>query len=842
MKNKLLIISFILITSYLNAQNTVCKLDGDGDKLEFILQKSHKTNLNKSYGFTVEMWVNASDTQLSSNSQLFTFLNNKEVDIDGDILNEKTGESEIPISIGINKSNEITLCINGIHERKIKLNNLSGIKIKSINDNLKLTNTKLKLEPNKWVFLSITFNKNNGSISIYFDGKLQKTIVDFNLKNIYYLGFTKFVVCDFSDNDFISNREYRNNSLIVNDFEEANKFGNFKGKVDEVRIWSKILTQKEILNYTYAEPKNISNKILHKKLTNVNAKKIKGNPVFPQEQIYYTYLGKTDDNYGLTEFWLYNKLPVNNSNIGIAPKSTITGVTSSYTYNNIIVSEGATLNVAGKLNIGKELIVNGILTANSDAELNLHTASITNNGEITLENSASLYQGYFDEETKTCTNKVNTENGIWHVKRNSPNLSNDNIYNFWSTPVYGVKAGEAFNGTDPTKQYRWLCNTQSWRNLKEDEILNPGEGYTIFGQKGLSGIQERTFSGDAIANGEIKVKIERNEEDAYCIIGNPYPSAIDWIKVAKYNPNIINGTAYIWIQNSDVDVENNESTDYGDYAIINASGIAMPGNAGIDPSQYISSSQAFAVEMIETGDVTFNNCMRVNGNNQSFYKKEISTSKKLWLNLSNNIKSSQLLLNFDKNATDRFDRMYDGKLISESKTNIYTTINDSIKLCIEGRDADFENETIKLGYSTESKSNYTFSVSKTENMDDIDILLLDNETMITTNLQHNSYYCELNKAENIEDRFEISFGTKQFLTNTANKNISTIIYGNNNQTIIKYCNAIIKNAEIIDLSGNKIKTTYNHNKKIINHLGLNKGVYIVKLKTNKGYVNKIIII
>lgn len=809
MKN-LLLLPILLFSSFILSQNKVASFKGKNDRIE--LETTFNKNMGTYNGFTVELWVNINNTQTNSAPQLFAFVDTDQKNNVNDIA--------IPLSVGFNLDNELTIIANGKHH-----------KVKKGNDSLELKNTEIILPNNEWIFLSITFNNIDNKIDIYIDGSHQKTITDLDIKNIDYNSVTKLFIADFSSSSHNSEKKIQ--------------FGNYAGKMDEFKIYNYAKTELEVQNNLCSEETLENEKLLaylkfnskleiKKNSSKYITKSItKGNPIGKDGEYYCTSYDGGD--YG----------------IGVEPQPTILVIYNGeniYDYTNdsqfkkVIIQTGGSLTIAesGKLNITDELIVNGTLTVKEGAELNLHTAFITNNGEITLESSASLYQGYFDEDTQLCTNKLNIENGIWNVKRKSAYIANDTRYSFWSTPVYGSKAGEAFEGTNTSRLYRWKCDTQGWRNLELDEILYPGDGYTIFGKEGESGIQERTFTGDSIANGEIKVKIERNEEDAYCIIGNPYPSAIDWIKVAEKNPNIINGTAYVWIQNEDLSTE---GTNYDDYTMINASGETFAGNAGIEPSRYISSSQAFAVEMKTTGNITFNNCMRVNGYNQKFFKKEQNTDKKLWLSLSNNNNSSQILINFNENATDGFDRMYDGKQISESKTRLYTIVNDSIKLTIEGRDDNFLDEKIKLCYDIKEEGESVFELNKVENFENVDIFLFDKHTNITTNLKNNNYKYTSNSNENLEDRFELSFSSKSNLLDVKNEIKTELrIYNYQNEIKIELNNTEILDVEIINIAGAKIPSKYNNSSKTLKHNGLKKGMYIIRIKTDNKVLAKAIII
>src|SRR5690606_1647823 len=98
------------------------------------------------------------------------------------------------------------------------------------------------------------------------------------------------------------------------------------------------------------------------------------------------------------------------------------------------------------------------------------------------------------------------------------------------------------------------------------------------------------------------------------LIGNPYPSAIDFIAFQQANSSVVDGAAYFWSQASPPDAANpgNQALNFSrnDYAVFT---VGSGGTAGGDPLKipngYIPSGQGFFVAGSSSGTATFTNAM-----------------------------------------------------------------------------------------------------------------------------------------------------------------------------------------------------------------------------------------
>jgi hypothetical protein len=144
---------------------------------------------------------------------------------------------------------------------------------------------------------------------------------------------------------------------------------------------------------------------------------------------------------------------------------------------------------------------------------------------------------------------------------------------------------------------------------------------------------------------------EISEHEGWNLIGNPYPSTLNWDLVIKNN---IDPTLYIW--------HHNQFSSYVD-------GVGVNGG-----SKYIAPNQGFFVKVNEpngTGEVRVDNSMRVL--TTSHFKS--GQRPVIKLKIDNGWKEDEIALKFQNNATDTFDIGLDAlkRFGDEYITQLYTS-------------------------------------------------------------------------------------------------------------------------------------------------------------------------
>lgn len=213
--------------------------------------------------------------------------------------------------------------------------------------------------------------------------------------------------------------------------------------------------------------------------------------------------------------------------------------------NNLTIASGAALTVAS----GKSLDVNGDLRLDSDATgygSFIDDGSINVDGDVTVECYISA-----DE---------------WH----------------YITPPVSDALGGVFNGL---WLYYWDEINNDWEvmNSETEELLG-GQGYKTWASSGTTGDATIEFNG-TLNTGDFSPSLTLTEgfsETGWNLIGNDFPSAIDWGTENDPNPDFvksnIDGTIYFWTGSQ--------------YATYNPSGNGLGTNGG---TRYIASMQGFFV-------------------------------------------------------------------------------------------------------------------------------------------------------------------------------------------------------------------------------------------------------
>jgi hypothetical protein len=344
--------------------------------------------------------------------------------------------------------------------------------------------------------------------------------------------------------------------------------------------------------------------------------------------------------------------------------------------------------------------------------------TVSTSGEVTLENNAALIQ----------TTYTGPNSGNITVKRDTSPIVLDD-YTYWSSPTTGPQT--LLNFSPNTRSDKYFDFDNNFANLDASTaVFAPGVGYIIRAPEGISPniAANYPFEFKGVPNnGTIDVPvtsyIENGVPAGLRLVGNPYPSALDADAFVEANvaTGAITGSLYFWTHNHRLN-----GNDYvaSDYAIYNSGGgVGVSNGTGNikDPTQFIPSGQGFFIQNDITSNVTFNNTMRVGGNNSNFYK--IKSTKaverhRIWFSLSNGTSNtSQALVGYGTGATNGYDAGYDSYVYDDAQAFSFYSFIDANKMAIQTRAVPFvDTDTVRLGYSINVAGNATLTVYKYDGM------------------------------------------------------------------------------------------------------------------------------
>ena len=390
-----------------------------------------------------------------------------------------------------------------------------------------------------------------------------------------------------------------------------------------------------------------------------------------------TWTGAVSSNWSISGNWNGNIVPTLSNNAIIPSGLGTYPIISSSTganCNNLTVENGASLTI----NSGASLITNG---------------TITNNGTINVEQDI--------------------DGGAWH---------------FIAAPVSGA-VSEIYDGNYLQK---WSEIEQKWLDITTlTEPLTAAKGFSLWYDAKTPGTTF-TFSGTPFT-GDQSIDLyydgSKGDPDGHIgtnLVGNPYPSYIDWNELSAY------GSKYTW-----------NGTGYDVY---------MPAGDYGEGSQYVAPMEGFFVVAESSGSFDLDNTVRTHNS----AKKEASAiSNAIVLSAQSESYSDALYIVFDENAGENFEQLRDAwKFISGTRgiCQLWTECSDGI-LAVDVRP---QTESIQLGFANNEAGTYSIAIK--EIADISTAILEDTKLNIFHNLSDGAYSFDWVLTDD-ETRFKLHCNT-----------------------------------------------------------------------------------
>lgn len=495
-----------------------------------------------------------------------------------------------------------------------------------------------------------------------------------------------------------------------------------------------------------------------------------------------------------------------------------TATEGTFAANSVTVNPATLLTVASGTNLTMQ---NEIITADSVVDQGISGNEYNVTSGVLVENNANLIQ---------VNDVVNT--GKIVVKRNATMVRQDYVY--WSSPVLGQNL---LNFSDETLTNRFYTMNETANNFAS---INPAtndfevaKGFMIRAPNNFPNVAT-VFNGNfnGVPNNGTKTIAVTNNNQGFSMIGNPYPSTIDADLFLDENTAI--STLYFWAHVSQA------AASGANYATYNATGAASPSNTSplsATPNGTIQVGQGFVVKTNAAVNVTFNNGMRVANNANQFFRTANNDKNRIWLNLSDaNIVLNQALIGYVPEATNDVDFKYDGKLIENNGTKLYSVI-DNTAYVIQGRALPFaDTDIVALGFMTETAGSYAISLDHTDGLfaGDQDIFIKDNFTGTYHNIK-NGAYTFATAAGNFANRFEVVYQNAPLGTeNPVFDNNSVVVYNQNGILNINSGNITMDAVKVFDIRGRLLFEQKRINASVfaINQLHAEQQVLIIQITSD----------
>jgi len=499
--------------------------------------------------------------------------------------------------------------------------------------------------------------------------------------------------------------------------------------------------------------------------------------------------------------WSGDGIPTNNTFYMNISKGTFTIPTGTHMVAcELEIVSGAKLIIQS----GASLTVNGI---------------VMNNGTFTIENTGALVQ------VKDDTKNADLGAGQFTMNRTTSPLQGYDFV-FWSSPVEDQTLHNLSPLTRFDKFYKFDAVANNWVTcLNGTETMEEGRGYIV---RAPSDYTMGTFTQFPAAfrgrarNGATTTPIYKTAANSMNLVGNPYPSAIDAVKFLNDPANVskIDGTILLWSHASAISAANpgpnqiNYNSD--DYIAFNKTGGLAAADATEPFAGKIAAGQAFFISSLVSTPVapqpvaTFNNTMRITGDNNVFYKTATANNdSRIWVNFYNAQGAfRQTLIGYMDGATDGIDRSFDGEAASANSYVNFYSIAANKNLSIQGRALPFnENQVIPMGYKTTIAGTFSIRVGKYDGLFNNQHVYIVDKLQNTTQEIKSGVYTFTTAAGTFNDRFEIKFVNNVLaISNPVAADSNTALVMAENSEVKIQSSETIESIAVYDITG---KTLYN---------------------------------
>jgi hypothetical protein len=505
-----------------------------------------------------------------------------------------------------------------------------------------------------------------------------------------------------------------------------------------------------------------------------------------------TWTGTTNNDWATTTNWDSNSNPSTSTDNVWIPAGLTNYPTSAaaVTVNSVTINSGATLKAT-----------------------NTFTANVTYNR--TLTNGSQWYYMSSPVVGATYNDAWATANSVASGQNNNKGLS------WYDNTSYDTNTG----GSDTETGY--------WRYLQSDDSnsgsFNVGQGYGVF----TSNSTTVSFIGTRI-NTSSQTRSITTDVSNFNLVGNPFTSFLNLGDFYADNPKttvLAETEAYFW---------NGSSYDTK--------------TSGLHPTYEIAPGQGFFIEAAADTNLTFDisdtNHLADTAESSDTFQK--SPRSEIHLFLSDGTTSRYVNFYYIDGASTGFDSGYDGKLfegVMQSFALYSHLVSDSegkhFQLQSLPKD-NYENMVIPVGVKAAANSEITFSANVLHLQEGLNVYLEDrlNNTFTRLDIENAVYKTTVSNAIN-ENRFYLHTKAASALSISTEFLDTITIYKTDNYNL--RINGLQKGSatiSIFNVLGKSIMNTSFEASSVKNIAlpNLASGVYIVKLQTEDGSLNKKIIL
>lgn len=505
------------------------------------------------------------------------------------------------------------------------------------------------------------------------------------------------------------------------------------------------------------------------------------------------------------------------------------GGSSPTTFNNITILNGSTTTIQNSgIGLAGVLLCNGILNSNGNLTL------ISNATKTALIDGAG----------------TGTVNGNVIMQRYLPSRFG---YKFISSPFQKATVNEFANEVilnasfPPVYKYIENLPSNGWFHYSNNsDTLFPLLGYAV--NFGNTNAPLTLDIAGVVNNGTLSSTLYNTNQvytQGFNLVGNPYPSPIDWNASSGWTKHNIDNAIYFFDASS---IDQYTGT-YSSYI----NGVSSNGIA----NNIIPSMQGFFVHVSNgvfpvSGTLTINNNSRVNSSNPSFHKDKDSTTK-IRLSLCykhGDVKCDHTVIYFADTKDETFNRDLEALKIYNTDSrvpNLYTITSDNQQVSINAvKQLNDTDLIIPLGIRADKSFGLTLKLTQIDNFPyDTRLHLVDKYTAKYVDLLKHNEDTEVEIfPDAIGNRYVIVCSKSDISTSTLLKpnlnayyDLGTIYVGLNLYT------GTTGDISITNISGQIVYSTHFNNSHFLKiNAPWPSGVYIIKLNSGNRLITKKILV
>lgn len=497
------------------------------------------------------------------------------------------------------------------------------------------------------------------------------------------------------------------------------------------------------------------------------------------------FTGAIDNRGNWTDVWGGNNKTLSiasllgSGGLTIKSTSTIVKITGNCSYTGDTYVDNGTLELQGNIASSTIIVKNGAkLTINGTAitinNLTVETGGIVEvlpGKSLTINGTSNTNSGTI----KLLSDASGTATLIGNIEGNAEvqQYLTGNGRNWWylASPL-SVASSSVFSGDQIGKYVEDYLNDNDGNTnapyytspFSTPETLVPGRGYII--KRASTDAATYTFTGGTLNNGDVTITPTRTGNEAakrgFNLVGNPYPSYIDWNAVYASLPLNHNMRNAIWFRTYDIEKSAMVFHTYGD-------GDAVPEIT----SPLIAPMQAFWVKVAADGSngaLTFKNAHRSHYATSAnpLKVKAAENRPRLRMVISNGTNTDETLIVGKSYASNTLDS-YDIEKMSADNIaipEIYSVVG-SEELVINSLNTLTGGISISLGFRTGQSGTFNLQATQLENID-AKVILVDKLTSTETELKAGTAYTFTSDATTTTDRFSLVLRTPGVVTGVDN--------------------------------------------------------------------------